>query len=59
MSQEGILKYPPPLLLRLEGPEICLYIPIEILTEKTLYLSFQLLVAFSSENAIPVILVEF
>ena len=37
MSQEGILKYPPSLLLPLESPEICLHdrsIPIEILTTK-------------------------
>ena len=38
MSWEGILEYPPPLLLPLEGPEICLhdrYIPIEILENAT------------------------
>ena len=47
MSQEGILKYPPPFLLPLEGPEICLHdrsIPIEILTKQhfTLIFSFKL-----------------
>ena len=48
MSREGILKYPSPLLLPLEGPEICLNdmsIPIEILTKQhfTLIFSYQLL----------------
>ena len=47
MSQEGILKYPPP-LLPLEGPEICLNgrsIPIKILAKQnfTLIVSYQLL----------------
>ena len=62
MSREGILKYPPPLLLPLEGPEIGLHdrsIPIEIFDKTTFHLNLQLLVAFfsafSSENAIPVI----
>jgi len=39
MSQEGILKYPSPLLVHLEGPEICLHdrsIPIGILTKNIL-----------------------
>ena len=53
MSQEGILKYPPQLLLPLEGPEICLHDRfIEIVTKTTFYLNFQLLVAFS----LPVVL---
>ena len=37
MYQEGILKYPPPFFLALEGPEIRLHdrsIPIEILTKQ-------------------------
>ena len=41
--REGILKYPPPLLLPLEGPEICLHdrsIPIEILTKQHFTLIF-------------------
>ena len=43
MSQEGILKYPPPLLLLLEGLEISLRdvsIPIEILTKQHFTLIF-------------------
>ena len=50
MSREGILKYPPPLLLPLEGPEICLNdrsMPIEILAKQHFTLIFQLPVAFS------------
>ena len=43
MSQEGILKYLPPVLLPLESPEICLHdrsIPIEILTKEHFILIF-------------------
>ena len=62
MSQEGILKYPPLLLLPLEGPEIHLHdrsIAIEILKKNNILPEFSvtscLSSAFSSEDAVPVI----
>ena len=50
MSREGILKYPPPLLLPLEGSEICLHarsFTYQNFDKTSFYLNFQLLVPFS------------
>jgi hypothetical protein len=61
MSREGILKYISPLLLPLEGPEICIHdrsIPIEILAKQhfNLIFSHQIFFSgFSSETAISVV----
>ena len=66
MSRDGVLKYPPPILLPLEGLEILPPWQVYIywnFDKTTFYLNFHLLVAFfyafSSGNAIPVIWEDF